>query len=109
MKTAYSKRITPKIRQYILGILLRCKSYKIPESPEHAALFLVSEQGEAADALSRTWSGYTRGTPDKAVSLSEELADVVIMACVTAYVSDIDIDQAILDKMEEMKQRCAFA
>lgn len=84
--------------------IMDCNKYVAP-TVEQAMIFLVSEVGEAADALSRSWQRQFVRNSDKVTDLGEELADVVIMAAITARVANIDLDTAVLDKRDMLMYR----
>lgn len=84
--------------------VMDCKWYETP-TIEQATLFLVSEVGEAADALSRSWSRPFVRNSDKSTNFAEELADVVIMAAITARVAKINLDYAMSKKLDKLLER----
>ena len=66
-----------------------------------AYLFLVSEVGEIGDAIVHTRDQWVRNNPDRERELKAELADAYMMLAITADLYDIDLDDALLDKMAE--------
>lgn len=89
----------------IISKLKSADNYRLPTT-EDAFRFLVSEVGEIADCLIRTGSNhYVRNNPDKSIDLSSELADVIIMAAALAASVDIDIDEALEEKLAVLLQR----
>jgi NTP pyrophosphatase (non-canonical NTP hydrolase) len=86
--------------QDIVENLLQCPGFKLP-TREQALVFLVSEVGELADAITRTWpDGFIRMDPNKYASIGEEVADVIIMACILAKASDRQVELCVQEKME---------
>jgi len=86
-------------------------NFKMP-NPEQALLFLTSEVGEAADALSSTWNGYVRSEehnalcqPEVRLKVAAELADVVIMASVAMAALGVNPDEALQKKFTELVER----
>ena len=64
--------------------------------------FLQTEVGELIDALIRRGdygSGWVRNNPDKQYSVEDEMADVYMMLWRAAMAEDIDLDQALINKM----------
>ena len=74
---------------------------------EHALMFLVTEVGEALDAYLRTPAGaeYVRNNEHR-TDLTEELGDVVFMACVCANILGVDLDEQIRKKCEQIRKKC---
>jgi NTP pyrophosphatase (non-canonical NTP hydrolase) len=66
-----------------------------------AYLFLVSEVGEIGDAIVHTRDQWVRNNPDRKRELKDELADAYMMLAITADLYNVDLDQALLDKMAE--------
>lgn len=64
-------------------------------------LFMVSEVGEVGDAIVNVRNDWVRNNPDRDRNLGAELADVYMMLAITADLYDVDLDQALLDKMAE--------
>lgn len=69
------------------------------EKPLDAYLFLVSEVGEVADALVHGNADWVRNNPNKERRLDHELADAYMMLAITADLSGVDLDEALLEKM----------
>ena len=75
----------------------------IKHSSNGMILSLVEEIGEVARELSKKQSNY-REDFDKQ-ELGEELADVLSRIAVIATDNDIDLDSAVINKFEKVKQR----
>lgn len=65
-----------------------------------AYIFLMSEIGEVGDALMRQREGWVRNNPDKEVDLADELADTYMMLWLLADSYNIDLDEALKNKLE---------
>lgn len=70
-----------------------------PQTPKNLAISLVLESSEVLEHFQ--WSEATR---DKA-ELAGELADVMLYLLQLASISEIDLGQAVLDKLERNQQR----
>lgn len=66
-----------------------------------AYLFMVSEVGEVGDVIVHGMGDWVRNHPDKKRNIRDELADVYMMLAITADLYDVDLDDALLDKMAE--------
>ncbi|MCV4270457.1 MazG nucleotide pyrophosphohydrolase domain-containing protein [Pseudomonas capsici] len=71
---------------------------------EHLAVCLAGEVGEFCNALKKVTRGDFGWTQAKA-ELSEELADVFIYLIKISNQADIDIENAVLNKIEKNKLR----
>jgi len=69
------------------------------QTPRNLAVSLVIEAAEVLEHFQ--W----RDSPDDQSALASELADVALYLLQLASVSDIDLEQAILDKLEQNKTR----
>jgi NTP pyrophosphatase (non-canonical NTP hydrolase) len=69
-----------------------------PQTPRNIAISLSLE---AAEVLEH----YQWGEEADAASLAEELADVALYLLQLAYLEEVDLEQAILDKLDENYQR----
>jgi NTP pyrophosphatase (non-canonical NTP hydrolase) len=78
---------------------------------ERALQFMVTEAGEALDALLRLDGGYTRNNPRPASwdKVDEEVADTLIMALRYFATRGLSAEQAIRDKIERMHAKKEFA
>ncbi len=80
------------------------RTLKRPDTKD-AYIFLVSEVGELGDALMRKEQDWVRNTPNKDVSIADELADVYMMLHVLAANQYVDLDEALKNKLErKLKQ-----
>ncbi len=110
--------------------LCNCPNFTLPPI-HHALIFLMSEVGEAADALSSTWTGYVRSAehgpttypdlsrgittgfeehntlcqPEAREKVARELADVIIMASVAMAALGVNPDVALQKKLTELVER----
>jgi NTP pyrophosphatase (non-canonical NTP hydrolase) len=110
--------------------LCNCPNFTLPPV-HHAFVFLMSEVGEAADALSSTWTGYIRSEehsptvypdlskiittgkeehntlcqPEAREKVARELADVVIMASIAMAALGVNPDVALQKKLTELVER----
>lgn len=93
--------MTSRVKDAILRYIdSRTAAGKWAQPNLHDALsFLVTEVAEALEAYMRTKPEYVRNHPHWKYSLPEELADVVFMSYVCAYVGGYDIEAEILKKL----------
>lgn len=63
-----------------------------PQTPRNIAISLSLEAAEVLEHFQ--WDGHAEGE-----ALAEELADVALYLLQLAYLMDIDLEQAILDKL----------
>lgn len=90
--------------------LKECPKFKMPTYTQ-ALIFLMSELGEVADAVTGMWyEKFTRSEEHKWAELEAnqvvlELADVVVMAAIMAEAVGGDLDDMLQRKMEILKRR----
>ena len=72
---------------------------KRPQTPRNLAISLALEAAEILEHFQ------FRETPKDKQELADELADVALYLLQLAFVTDIDLEQAILDKIEINKTR----
>jgi NTP pyrophosphatase (non-canonical NTP hydrolase) len=72
---------------------------KRPQTPRNLAISLALEAAEILEHFQ------FRETPKDKKELADELADVALYLLQLAFVTDIDLEQAILDKIEINKTR----
>lgn len=70
-----------------------------PQTPRSLAISLVLESAEVLEHFQ--W----RAEPRDTAALAGELADVALYLLQLASISGVDLEQAILDKLEENHQR----
>jgi NTP pyrophosphatase (non-canonical NTP hydrolase) len=70
-----------------------------PQTPKNLAISLVLEAGEVLEHFQ-----WRDDSPDKA-ELAGELADVMLYLLQLANLSDIDLGQAVLDKLDKNRGR----
>jgi NTP pyrophosphatase (non-canonical NTP hydrolase) len=70
-----------------------------PQTPKNLAISLVLEASEVLEHFQ-----WDEETPDKA-GLASELADVMLYLMQLASISEIDLGQAVLDKLDTNYQR----
>ena len=84
--------------------LVRSKGWSEPDSkrPQTPRIIAISHAVEAAEILEHF---QFRETPKDKKELADELADVALYLLQLASVSDIDLEKAVLDKIEINKTR----
>lgn len=70
-----------------------------PQTPRNLAISLVLESAEVLEHFQ--W----RAKPRDTAALAGELADVALYLLQLASISGVDLEQAILDKLDENQQR----
>jgi len=76
--------------------------------PKDLLIALMSEVGELADLyrwLNTTELETALCNPEKKTKIAEELADIFSFLIILAYKQDIDLLEALSDKLEKNKQR----
>lgn len=74
-----------------------------PQTPRNLAVSLVLEAAEVLEHFQ--WRAEPRDTDALAGELAGELADVALYLLQLASISGVDLEQAILDKLEQNQQR----
>ena len=93
------KELEAKMHEFVASKGWYEADSKKEQSPKNLAISLVLEAGEVLEHFQ--WSGKIR---DKA-GLAGELADVGLYLMQLASIAEIDLEQAILDKLEVNQDR----
>jgi NTP pyrophosphatase (non-canonical NTP hydrolase) len=87
------KQLTDEMNQFVEAKGWYRPDSRAPQTPRNIAMSLAIE---AAEVLEHYQWGETARRPDE---LAGELADVALYLLQLAYLSQIDLEQAILDKL----------
>ena len=78
------------------------KKFKCEHSTNNTFLHLIEEIGELAEELNKP---NIRSKEIDKKNLEEEIADILLLITKLACIHNIDIEKAILDKIDILKQR----
>jgi len=87
------KQLTDEMNQFVEAKGWYRPDSRAPQTPRNIATSLAIEAAEVLEHFQ--WSETTRRPPE----LAGELADVALYLLQLAYLQDIDLEQAILDKL----------
>ena len=93
------KQLTDEMNKFVEAKGWYRPDSRAPQTPRNIAASLVIESAEVLEHFQ--W-GETPGRPD---GLAGELADVALYLLQLAYLTNVDLEQAILDKLAVNYQR----
>ena len=93
------KELTEEMNNFVRSKGWYAEDSKRPQTPRNLAISLALEAAEILEHFQ------FRETPKDKQELADELADVALYLLQLASVSEIDLEQAVLDKIEINKTR----
>jgi NTP pyrophosphatase (non-canonical NTP hydrolase) len=93
------KELTEEMNNFVRSKGWYAEDSKRPQTPRNLAISLAVEAAEILEHFQ------FRETPKDKKELADELADVALYLLQLASVSDIDLEKAVLDKIEINKTR----
>ena len=93
------KQLTEEMHQFVRSKGWYAENTKRPQTPRNLAISLSLEASEILEHFQ--WSDEIKDKDE----LASELADVALYLLQLASISDIDLEKAILDKLEINKRR----
>lgn len=92
------EELTDEMNRFVEAMGWYAEGSSAPQTPRNIAISLVLEAAEVLEHFQ--W-----GEEADRAGLVEELADVTLYLLQLAYLEDVDLEQAVLDKLEENYSR----
>jgi NTP pyrophosphatase (non-canonical NTP hydrolase) len=98
-KTMEISELTMKMDAFVRAKGWYLSNSSRPQTPRNLAISLSLEAGEVLEHFQ--WDGIVKNK----IGLGEELADVALYLLQLAYIAEIDLEQAILNKLDSNATR----
>ena len=92
MKMMTIQELTDEMNRFVEAMGWYEEASACPQTPRNIAISLSLEAAEVLEHFQ--WGGPVDGS-----ALAEELADVTLYLLQLAYLTDVDLEQAVLDKL----------